>query len=520
MNINNQIQLALKFHRSGDLRQAEYIFKKILGKKHNNVEALYNLGALHAQLGHYDLAITYIEKSIRIDPNNANAYYVLGRASQEKGELDKAITCYRRVIRLNPFFLLASYYLGEALQDKGELDEAMLYYEKELRINPDHADTYNNIGIILHSKGEIDESIRYYEKALVLNPGSENVYNNFAFALKDNGVLDKAIYCYQKALQLNPAQALIHYGLSMTLLLDGNFNEGWKEYEWRRQTGAFSQYVRNFARPLWDGSDIAGRTILLHDEQGFGDTIQFIRYAHLLAQKGAKVIVECQREIVNLLKSVDGIQQVIARGEESEFDIYCPLLSLPLMFNTTLDSIPAKIPYVAGDPLLVQKWRDKLRYDNSKFKVGLVWAGKPEHKNDRNRSCRLEVFSPFAELGDISFYSLQKGRAAEQAKNPPGAMKLLDYTDDISDFSDTAGLIMNLDLIVSVDTSVVHLAGALGKPVWTLLPFAPDWRWLLRREDCPWYPTMRLFRQPSPGNWQAVIAKVKDELLKNGSVYK
>jgi tetratricopeptide (TPR) repeat protein len=515
MNINNQIQLALKFHRSGDLLQAEHILKKILRKNHNNVNALYNLGALYAQIGNYDLAITYIEKSIRVEPDNANAYYILGKAFQAKGELDKAITCYRRVIKLNPFFLHAYYYLGEAFQDKGEIDEAVMYYKKELELNPDHADTYNNMGIILHSKGKIDEAIRYYEKALMLNPCSENVYNNFAIALKDSGVLDKAIYCYQKALELNSAQAVIHYGLSMTLLLDGNFKEGWKEYEWRWKTKDFFQYARNFTKPLWDGSDIAGRTILLHDEQGSGDTIQFIRYASLIAQRDANVVVECHRALVSLLKSVDGIQQVIVRGEElPEFDLYCPLLSLPLMFNTTLESIPAKVPYIVVDPLLVQKWKDKLRYDNSKFKVGLVWAGKPEHKNDRNRSCHLEVFSPLAELGDISFYSLQKGWAAEEAKNPPGGMKLIDYTEEISDFSDTSGLIMNLDLIVSVDTSVVHLAGALGKPVWTLLPFAPDWRWLLIREDCPWYPTMRLFRQHSPGDWESVIANVKDELLK------
>jgi Flp pilus assembly protein TadD len=516
MNIHNQTQSALKYYQSGDLQQAEYIFRKILEKKHNHIDALHNLGALYAQQGHYDLAITYIEKAIRISPHNADAYFILGKSFHAKGDLDQAITCYRKVIKLNRFFLLAAYNLGEALQDKGEVEEALVCYRNELEINPNHADSCNNIGIILHAQGKYDESIQHYQKALTMSPRSENVWNNLAIALKDCGALDKAIHCYRTALQLNPSQPIIHYGLSMTLLLAGYFEEGWREYKWRWKTRDFERYARNFTRPLWEGTDIPGLTILLHDEQGFGDTIQFVRYAPLIARKGVKVIVECQRELVGLLQSVEGIHQVIGREEKlPAFDRYCPLAGLPLLFGTTLESIPAKVPYIEGDSLSVQKWRNKVQDDKSKIKAGLVWAGRPEHKNDRNRSCCLEIFYPLAELSGISFYSLQKGCAAEEAKKPPEGMKLIDYTEDIHNFSDTAAFIMNLDLVISVDTSVVHLAGALGKPVWTLLPYAPDWRWLLNREDSPWYPTMRLFRQPSPGDWDSVILKVKNELLNN-----
>jgi Tfp pilus assembly protein PilF len=514
MNIDNHIRLALRYFQSGNLQQAENIFKNILKKKHNNINALYNLGVLYNQLENYDLATTYIEKLLRINPNNANAYYILGKASHALGHFDKAVDCYRKVINLNPFSALIYYNLGETLQDKGELDEAFIYYKKELDINPDYADAYNNIGIILHSKGQLDEAIRYYEKALMLNPHSENMHNNLGILYKDRGNLNKAIKYYRKALRMNPSQAVIHYGFSMTLLLDGKFEEGLKEYEWRWGTKDFLQYTRNYTKPLWDGSNISGKTILLHSEQGIGDTIQFIRYAPLIADKGANVIVDCQGELVPLLKGVEGIRQFVEQEKSPEFDIHCPLLSLPLLFNTKLESIPAKIPYIMVDTLLVDKWKDKIANDNAKLKIGLVWAGRPEHKNDRDRSCSLKVFLPIAELGDISLYSLQKGKAAKQAQNPPRGMKLLDYTEEIRDFSDTAALIENLDLIVSVDTSVVHLAGALGKPVWTLLPFAPDWRWLLNREDSPWYPTMRLFRQTAQGDWESVIAKVTDDILK------
>ncbi len=515
MNIDKQIQLALQYHQSGDLQEAEYIFKKILKKQHNNVDVLYKLGVLYAQVGNYDFAIRYIEKSLRLYPNNANAYYILGKIYQEKGQIEESIHCYKKVIKYDPLFALAYFNLGETLQDEGRLDEAVTFYRRVLELNPNCADACNNIGIILNEKGQYDEAIKCYQKALQLNPNFESPYNNLAIVFKNKGNLDEAIKHYQKALQLNPTHAVIHYGLSMTFLLNGNFQEGLKEYEWRWKTKDFIQYCRNFPKPLWNGSEIKGLTILLQYEQGLGDTIQFIRYAPLIAQKGAKVIVDCQRELVSLIKNAEGIQRVIMQGEElPEFDVYCPLLSLPLIFNATLETIPSKVPYIMVESLLAQKWKDKIQYDNSCIKIGLVWAGKPEHKNDRNRSCPLDVFSPLSELRDVSFYSLQKGEAAKQAENPPRGMKLIDYTEEISDFSDTAALIENLDLVLSVDTSVVHLAGALGKPVWTLLPFAPDWRWMLNRDDSPWYPTIRLFRQPIPGDWNSVIEKVSEEIQK------
>ncbi len=406
----------------------------------------------------------------------------------------------------------AYYNLGVSLHERGQLDKAIQLYQMAVAHEPNFAEAYLNLGIVFKEKGQPDEAIQCCKKAIEIRPDYAMAYYNLGNAYVLKGQFDEATKFYQKAIEINPDYAEAHWNIALLNLLSGNFKEGWKGYEWRLELEDVSP-KRNFLQPLWDESNISGRIILLHAEQGFGDTIQFIRYAPLVAQRGAKVIVECQKELTTLLKNVGGIQDIIAHGEQlPEFDVHCPLLSLPLVFGTTLETIPEKIPYISADPTLVKKWREKIVLDNSKFKIGLVWAGDPRLKDDRTRSCSLEIFAPLTQFEDVIFYSLQKGEAANQAKNPPKNMKLIDYTDEINDFSDTAALIENLDLIISIDTAVAHLAGALGKPVWTLLPFVPDWRWMLNREDSPWYPTMRLFRQPSPGDWEPVIGRIVKEL--------
>jgi len=331
-------------------------------------------------------------------------------------------------------------------------------------------------------------------------------------ALQEKGQFDEAIQCYKKAIEIDPDYVDARWNMSLLNLLCGNFKEGWKGYEWRwKLEGILVE--RNFSAPAWNGYDIKGRTILIYAEQGLGDTIQFVRYASLVADLGANVIVECQKELVSLVEKIRGIKQVIPYGNSlPEFDIHCSLLSLPLVFDTTLEDIPANIPYIyAGSPS-VQKWRDKIDQTSSHIRIGLVWAGDPAKKKDRDRSCSLRLFSSLAQFNDVIFYSLQKGEASNQAMNPPEGMNLIDYTEEFHDFSDTAAFIENLDLVISVDTAVAHLAGSLGKPVWTLLPFVPDWRWMLSREDSPWYPTMRLFRQPRIGDWGSVIDRVVNAL--------
>jgi len=505
------IQLAFEHFQAGDFQQAEDTCKDILKVQPDDADALHLLGIIYYQLNNYDVAIQYIRKALQFSPSDPDAYYDLGNALHEKGELDEAITYYQKALHFDPNFIEAYNNLGFALQDKGQLDEAITCYQKALQLNPNYTQAYNNLGYAFYLKqGQLDEAITCYQKALQLNPNYAEAYNNLGLALQEKGQLDEAITCYQKAIQHYPNFAEAHWNMALALLLSGNFKQGWEKFEWRWECISSK---RTFSQLLWNGSNIAGGTILLHAEQGFGDTIQFIRYAPLVAQHGAKVIVECQEELTSLIKNVEGVQQVIAYGERlPDFDIHCPLLSLPLVFGTTLESIPSKIPYITVDSMLVQKWGEKVQHDNSKLRIGLAWD--VAHREDKLhlRSCPLELFSPITQFDDITFYSLQKAAAAEQVKNPPKDMKLIDYTEEINDFSDTAAFIENLDLVISVDTAVVHLAGALGKSVWTLVPFVPDWRWMLKREDSPWYPTMRLFRQPSPGNWDAVIVRLLEEL--------
>jgi len=512
MDINKAISLAFEYFQTGNLQKAEEICKEVLELQPNNADALHLLGLLYYQLKNYDVAIQHIRKALQISPADPDAYYNLGNAFFEKGQIDEVITCYQRALQLDPGFVEAYHNLGNALAEKGQLDEAITCYQKALQLNPNYAEAYNNLGYALYLKqGQLDEAITCYQKALQLKPDYAEAYNNLGLAIQEKGQLDEAITCYQKAIQIDPNCIEAHWNMALALLLSGNFKQGWKKFEWRWKLE--DNYQRTFSQPLWDGSNITGYTILLHAEQGFGDTIQFIRYAPMVAQRGTKVIIECKKELTSLLHNVEGIQYVIAYGEQlPDFDVHCPLLSLPLVFNTTLESIPSKIPYITADSMLVQKWQNRVQHDNSKLKIGLAWD--VGHREDKlhYRSCPLELFSPLTQRDDITFYSLQKGAAGEQAKNPPQGIKLIDYTEEIHDFSDTAAFIENLDLIISVDTAVVHLAGALGKSVWTLVPFAPDWRWMLTREDSPWYPTMRLFRQSSPGDWEPVIASIEKEL--------
>jgi tetratricopeptide (TPR) repeat protein len=549
---NNNIGLILQ--EKGQLDLAIRHYQKAIQLDPYFADAYYNLANIYQEKKQFDAAINYYHKAIQVDPHFAYAYNNLGNSLKEKGQLDLAINHYQKALQLNPTLADAYNNIGAILLDLKQFDEAISYCQKALQLNPTLTDAYNNIGAILLDLKQFDEAISYCQKALQLNPNFYKAYHNLGgiyqkkqqfdkamtycqkalelnpndykvhlglgCILHEKGQLDEAINCYQKALRLNPNAESAHWSVACAFLLSGNFNEGWNEYEWRWKTKDFSQdcclhQPSSFSEPKWNGYDIAGLTILIYAEQGLGDTIQFIRFTPLVAQRGGKIIVECDKALASLLHNMKSIDQVIGIGEPlPDFDIQCPLLSLPSVFNTTIENIPDRIPYITVSPTLIKKWRDKIQNTKSMLKVGLVWTGNPEHSNDGNRSCSFAAFSQFFKIKDIIFYSLQKGKSSEQAKYPPKGMHFTDLTDDISDFSDTAALIENLDLVISVDTAVAHLAGALGKPVWTLLPFAPDWRWLLNRNDSPWYSTMRLFRQPSPGDWESAIENVTNELLK------
>jgi tetratricopeptide (TPR) repeat protein len=539
--IDQAIQLALQNHKAGQLAQAEKIYRQILEKIPEHADALHLLGTLTLQMGQTENAVDLIQHAVRVNPNAAEYCNNLGVALRSAGKLDEAVAAYERAVQLNPNHAQAHSNLSIVLRDKGDLEgavassrralrvkpnyaeaygnlanalkdqgnltEAINAYRRALNIRPENAEMQSNLGAALADHGQLDKAIAFYHRSIEIKPDYADAYNNLANALKEKKQFDDAIAAYGKAIEIKPDYADAHLNRALCRLLLGDFENGWPEYEWRWR--AKSQMTpRFFMMPQWTGGELHGQKILLYAEQGIGDTLQFMRYAPLVAARGGAVILECQPPLKRLLANLPGVETVIAASESSpNFEQHCPLLSLGFIFRTDLNSIP-DLPILKVDSQLVETWRGKLRSDG--LKVGLAWAGNPKHIKDRQRSISLSQLSPLGRVKNVVFYSIQKGDAAKQIV--PRGMQLIDFAQDINDFADTAALIANLDLIITVDTAVAHLAGTMGKPVWLLLPFVPDWRWFLDRQDSPWYPTMRLFRQSKFGDWGKVIQSVASAL--------
>jgi tetratricopeptide (TPR) repeat protein len=479
-----------------------------------SAETYYRLGRFFDDRGEPGEAFRFFQKAVELDPTLVAAYNDLGAICQGRGQIKEAVQFYQKALSLHTNFAEANYNLANAYKELGQWPEVVHYSKRAIELDPGLPEASYILGIAFYELDQLEEAIRCWQRTLQLNPGHQDAYNNLGVAFQDKHELKKAQTCFQKVIQNNPDFSEAHWNKSLCHLLAGSFSEGWNEYQWRFQIKEIFNN-RHFSQPLWEGGPLLGKKILLYAEQGLGDTIQFIRYIPLVVKQGGRVLVECQEDLVSLLESIEGIELLIKQGQPLPgFDVQCPLLNLPLNFKMSLEDIPASIPYLSVNPALIEKWRDLLASDRADIKIGLVWAGRPTHKKDRKRSLSLEAFDRLSDLPGITYYSLQKGEAAQQLRNISGSLKPINVSEKLVDFTETGALIENLDLIITVDTAVAHLAGALGKPVWTLLPYSPDWRWLLDREDSPWYPSMRLFRQPSPGDWDSVIHSVHDCLLK------
>ena len=497
----------------GQRDQAIAAYRQAIALRPDFAEAHSNLGVALKDNGQLDEAIAAFRRAIALKPNDAVSHYNLGIALNVRGQLNEALAAYRQAIALRPDFAEAHGNLGITLRDKGQLDEAIAAFRRAISLNPNDAEARGNLGIALKDNGQLDEAIAAYRQGIALKPDYAEAHSGLGNALKDKGQLDEAIAAYRQGIALKPNLPEAQYNLSLALLSRGDFQRGWEQYEWRWKCKGFPSPRRNFVQPQWDGSPLEARTILLHTEQGIGDAIQFIRYLPLVQQRVGKIILECSAELQRLFRTTAERCQIVAEGGLLPgFDLQCPLLSLPRIFGTTSTNIPRTVPYLQADAEEARTWKQRLADHSPIVNVGLAWAGNPDHKNDRNRSMKLEKLAPLGQVPGVRFFSLQKGEAAAQAKTPPPGMELVDWTEELKDFADTAALIANLDLVIAVDTAVVHLAGAMGKPVWTLLPIVPDWRWLLEREDSPWYPTMRLFRQSSWGDWDSVITRAAEAL--------
>jgi tetratricopeptide (TPR) repeat protein len=508
--ISEALAIAIQHHRADRLQAAEQIYRQILAVEPNHAHAWHLLGVIAHQVGKYEYAVEDIERAIGLNGTEAEFHNNLGGAYCALRRIPEAVACYRRALELKPDYAEAHYNLGNLLKEQGKLEEAAACYRRALELKPDYAEAHNNLGIALKDQGELEEAIGCYRRVLQLRPNDVEPHNNLGVALREQGKLDEAVACHRRALQLSPDDADAHWNQSLLSLLIGDFPRGWAEYEWRWKTNQFTP--RDFSQPLWDGRPLQGRTILLHAEQGFGDAIQFIRYAPLVKQAGARVLVECRKPLVRLLAGCRGVDALIGRGDDPPlFDVQAPLLSLPGIFRTSLGTIPVDVPYLFADPGLVAQWRQELG-GIAGFKIGIAWQGNPKFSGDRGRSIPVGHFEPLASLPGTHFFSLQKGAGVEQLQDAAGRFPITEVGSRLEDFTDTAAVMMNLDLVVTSDTAVAHLAGALGVPVWVALRFIPDWRWLLERSDSPWYPTMRLFRQESQGDWQGVFRRIEAAL--------
>ena len=511
------LKSADRYHHSGDIQQAQTQYQRILQVEPDQPEALHGLGIIAFQLKKYNTAGDLIGKAIENKPKVPQFHYNLGLVFIALNRHEKGIQAFEKAIKLKPDYSDAYYNLAFALKEQRQFENAAKNFKIAIKLSPDDAYAYYNLGNTYEALDRYEAAVKSYQSAINKSRNFTDVHNNLAVVLKKLGRFDEAISHFREAIRLQPDCAEARWNLSLALLVNGQFKEGWKEHEWRFVRGnRRTIYPHRFSIPLWDGSSFIGKRLFVHSEQGFGDTLQFIRYLPMVKSRGGTVIFETFGPLLGILNGFPGIDEMVEispeRSHAESCDYYVPIMSLPMLFATDISSIPSNIPYIFADRIKVEQWKNRINKEG--YKIGIVWAGKPGHGNDKNRSCELEHFLPLAGIPGVAMYGLQKGDAARQAETPTGMKRTINFDRELKDFSETAAAIENLDLIISVDTAAAHLAGAMGKPVWTLLPYAPDWRWLLEREDSPWYPTMRLFRQPARGDWGVVFDKVKDELGK------
>ncbi|HVM32658.1 MAG TPA: tetratricopeptide repeat protein [bacterium] len=539
-----RLKAALSLHQSGLFTEAGAKIEELL-KDFPEMPPLWaHLGTIRLQQGQPTAALEAFDRALGLDPSFFPAQTSRAQALEKLGRLEEALAGYEGALAVKPEAWLF-FNRGNVLRDLGRLEQAVESYGEALRVNPGQAealanqgalylrarqplralenfnravdlrpgdpDALNNRGNALRALGRPGEALADYDRALALRPGHPDSLNNRGIALQELGRVSEALAEYDKAIAGRPDFAFAYWNKSQALLLDGRFEEGWRLFEWRWKS-ATKEEARAFDRPLWlGGQSLAGKTILIWAEQGMGDILQYARYVPLLEKEGARVFFEVPAALLSLSRTLPGGARVLEKGGEvPPLDFHCPLLSLPLAFKTTLQSVPGTVPYLSADPAQVEAWGRKLGA-KTKPRVGLAWSGRPEHSNDHNRSIPLKDWAPLLNL-PLEFHSLQKDLKGEDLAFLQSSGRIRDHRDCLGDFSDTAALAANLDLVVSVDSSAAHLAGALGRPLWVLVPFAPDYRWLLKRPDNPWYPQARLFRQPKIGDWESALETVKREL--------
>lgn len=534
----------------GQFKDAASCFHRALKQKPDHVQALVNLGNVHQSAHRPNEAAACFVRALAVDPQVAEAWYNLGNVHLNAGRPVAAAACYRQALCLRPAYARALLNLGSALLEAPESrEDAVLCFERALQCDTALAPAHMNLGNVLQAEHRFREALERYDTALRLAPNYVEAHVNLAstlqamdrsaeaiarlraiiafapevaaahlnlaLALRHIGALGEAENHYRQALVVRPEYPEAEVGLAMVLLLQGIFAEGWQRYEGRWQVRDWPTAPRdNLLQPLWQGEPLAGRTILVHAEQGLGDIFQFARYVPLLARQDGTVILQAPASALPALHGLAGVQALIEDEEPlPPFDLHCPLMSLPRLFGTTLETIPASAPYLALAPEALERAQACLGAPRAgRLRVGLAWGGNPAHRLDRYRSIPLADFAPLCNVTGVDLFGVQIGERREEMASLNWRRQITDLAPHLRDFGETAAVLQQLDLLITVDTALAHLAGALARPTWVLLPFAPDWRWLTERSDSPWYPTMRLFRQPyteiRDGAWDSTITQV------------
>ena len=588
MGVDDELERAVELHQSGDMLAAGTIYREILAKDPDHVDALNLLGVVMHTAGDLELAVELISRATELAPDYGPALINLGNALQAAGRPDDAVKKFERALELDPSAGIAASNLASALNDLalheearrtgeqavqliaelpdahvnlgnallglGRPEAAQEKYMAALERDPHHASAWFNLGNAHADAGNFRAAVPPYEKAVQFDPGNGDAHYNLANAYQQLDAYADAIESFERALVIEPEhidakcnlagawQSLgqpdravdilrdairqemlrgdhesvdLHWNLSLALLQSGNMRDGWREFEWRWRTPTFSAFRREFTEPLWDGRDIAEKSIFVHAEQGFGDALQFVRYVPLLAAKGARVTLECRPELQSLFEKVEGVSRCLPLGADvGGFDVHAPLMSLPYLFGTSETSVPADVPYltppsgIVPDPRLTRA---------SGVKVGVVWSGSPTRPDNYKRSCPLSAWGPILDVPGVKFFSLQVGHDHDQLTGAEKASEVVDLGRGFGDFADTAAAVANLDMVISVDTSVLHLAGALGVTAFALLSQPTGFLWMDDRADSPWYPSLRLFRQTTPGDWSVPVnacAAALHELVK------
>jgi tetratricopeptide (TPR) repeat protein len=511
-----------------DFNTATKLYKRIIEIRQDIPQVYFNLGVVLSQNKHYNESIEALKSSIELKNEYPKAYFQLGKAYQNIGNNAQAEQMYRIALAQDIHYFDPLAPLADMLRDQNKFKDAVELYKKAIELRPRDIQIMLDLANTLNTDNQTEEALEWYFKLLELIPDNPAILYNIAYTLKKLNRLEDAIPYYNRTLEINPNHSEAHFSYGLALLLTGNchpdnWKKGWEEYEWRWKRGSDKQKLRQYAQPVWDGSDLHGKTLFIWAEQGLGDTFEFVRYAKVAKDMGAaKVIVAVQRPLLDIIGLCPYIDQVIwTQDQPPYFDFHAPMLSMPFYTQTRLNNAPAEIPYLYADPQLVAEWEEILKSDTN-FRIGICWQGNPNYSTQFLRmavaakSMSITKFLPIMELPGVTVYSLQKMTGTDQLADLPEDAPLIVFGDDFDQskgrFMDTAAVMKNLDLVITIDTSICHIAAGLGVPTWNLLPNPPDWRWMLNCDNTPWFGNMRLFRQPTPGDWDSVMQRVVKEL--------